>query len=79
MVSSDSTAHLRPVEVGVRYAGKVQILNGVKAGDEVVVAGGLGVEDKAKVKIVGAAEEDSGDDDNAPPEPSNPKDGAPKK
>jgi multidrug efflux pump subunit AcrA (membrane-fusion protein) len=78
-VSSDSTAHLRPVEVGVRYGGKVQILNGVKAGDEVVVSGGLGVEDKAKVKIVGAAEEDSDDDDNAPPEPANPKDGAPKK
>ena len=78
-VSSDSTAHLRPVEVGVRYAGKVQILSGVKAGDEVVVAGGLGVEDKAKVKVVGAAEEDSDDDDNAPPEPANPKDGAPKK
>jgi HlyD family secretion protein len=64
-VGADSVAHLRPVDVGVRYADKVQILNGVRPGEEVVVAGGLGVDDKAKVKIVGAAqeEEDENEDD----------------
>ena len=77
-VSPDSTAHLRPVEVGVRYGDKVQILNGVKPGDEVVTVGGLGVDDKAKVKIVGAAEEES-DDDTPPAPPDASKDGAPKK
>lgn len=68
-VSSDSTAHLRSVEVGVRYGDKVQILNGVNPGDEVVTVGGLGVDDKAKVKIVGAAAEQDDDDDQAAPAP----------
>src|ERR1700680_1726963 len=56
-VSPDSTAHLRPVEVGVRYGDKAQIVSGVMPGDEVVVVGGLGVDDKAKGKIVGAGDE----------------------
>ncbi len=77
-VSADSTAHLRPVEVGVRYGDKVQILSGVRPGDEVVTAGGLGVDDKAKVRIVGAAEEKADDDDDTPA-PPDAKDGAPKK
>ena len=78
-VSPDSTAHLRPVEVGVRYGDKVQIVNGVRPGDEVVTVGGLGVEDKAKVKIVGAAEEKADDEDESPAPPPDAKEGAPKK
>jgi len=76
-VSPDSTAHLRPVEVGVRNGDKVQILSGVSPGDEVVTAGGLGVEDKAKVKIVGAAEEeeDEDEDEPAPPPAASPQPG----
>jgi HlyD family secretion protein len=66
-VSPDSTAHLRPVETGVRNGDKVQILSGVNPGDEVVTVGGLGVEDKAKVKIVGAAEEEEDEDEDVPP------------
>jgi HlyD family secretion protein len=64
-VSSDSTAHLRSVDVGVRYGDKAQIVNGVRPGDEVVIVGGLGVDDKAKVKIVGATEEKPDDEDEA--------------
>jgi HlyD family secretion protein len=63
-VSPDSTAHLRGVDVGVRYGDKVQIVRGVNPGDEVVTAGGLGVDDKAKVKIVGATEEKPDDEDD---------------
>lgn len=77
-VSPDSVAHLRPVQTGVRYGDKIQILSGVNPGDEVVTVGGLGVDDKAKVKIVGAAEEQSDDDDEDTPAPDA-KDGAPKK
>jgi multidrug efflux pump subunit AcrA (membrane-fusion protein) len=64
-VSADSTAHKRPVELGVREGDKVQILSGVKPGEEVVVVGGLGVDDKAKVKVISTAVEES-DDDEAP-------------
>jgi multidrug efflux pump subunit AcrA (membrane-fusion protein) len=63
-VSPDSTAHLRSVDVGVRYGDKVQIVRGVNPGDEVVISGGLGVDDKAKVKIVGATEEKPDDEDD---------------
>jgi len=77
-VSPDSIAHVRPVQLGVRYADKVQIVSGVNPGDEVVTVGGLGVDDKAKVKIVGAAEEPADDDDEDTP-PPDAKDGAGKK
>jgi RND family efflux transporter MFP subunit len=58
VISQDSVAHKRNVQVGVRQGDKVQILNGVLPGEEVATVGGMGVDDKAKVKIVDA---------NAPP------------
>jgi multidrug efflux system membrane fusion protein len=78
-VSPDSTAHLRPVDVGVRYGDKVQIIRGVNPGDEVVTVGGLGVDDKAKVRIVGDAEEKADDEDEDTPPPPDAKESAPKK
>ncbi|HEY3442315.1 MAG TPA: efflux RND transporter periplasmic adaptor subunit [Paludibaculum sp.] len=51
-VSSDSRAHRKKVELGVREGDKVQILNGVQPGEEVVIVGGMGVDDKAKVKVI---------------------------
>jgi RND family efflux transporter MFP subunit len=70
-VGSDSTVRRRTVKVGVREDNQVQILSGVTPGDEVVIVGGLGLDDKAKVKVVTTAIEESGDEDqdNAPPEP----------
>ena len=51
-VGSDSRAHRKKVEIGVREGKKVQILNGVQPGEEVVIVGGMGVDDKAKVKVI---------------------------
>ena len=67
-VTSDSIAHTRAVKLGVREGNQVQILSGVNPGDEVVVVGGLGVDDKTKVKVVTTAVEESDDDEdtNAP-------------
>ena len=74
-VSSDSIAHKRGVKLGVREGNQVQILSGASPGEEVVVVGGLGVDDKAKVKVVTTAVEESDDEDeNAPPEPAAGKD-----
>jgi len=67
VISADSVAHRRPVQVGVREGDKVQILNGCRPGEEVVVVGGLGVDDKAKVKIIDTSVQEA--DDETPPEP----------
>jgi multidrug efflux pump subunit AcrA (membrane-fusion protein) len=51
MVAADSTAQERKVEVGVRDGDNVQILSGVKAGEQVITSGALGLDDKAKIEI----------------------------
>jgi multidrug efflux pump subunit AcrA (membrane-fusion protein) len=68
-VSADSTAHKKQVELGVREGDKVQILSGVRPGEEVVVVGGLGVDDKAKVKIINTTVEEESDEDENPEPP----------
>ena len=47
----DNTAQARKVEVGVRNGDNVQILSGVKPGENVITSGGLGLDDKAKIEI----------------------------
>ena len=53
VVSSDMVAHKRPVQLGVRQGDKVQVLTGVMPREDVVV-GGMGVDDKGKVKVIEA-------------------------
>jgi HlyD family secretion protein len=67
VVGSDSLAHERGVQVGVRQADKVQIIDGVKEGEQVITFGGLGLEDKAKVTIQKAGESKSSDSDKKSP------------
>lgn len=64
-VGPDSKAQERKVEVGVRESDKVQIVQGLKDGETVITSGGLGLEDKAKVKVesASAAEKPAKDDD----------------
>jgi RND family efflux transporter MFP subunit len=57
-VSGSNTAHMKKVEVGVREGDKVQILSGVSPGDQVITVGAVGLEDKAKVRIVKPGEKD---------------------
>jgi multidrug efflux pump subunit AcrA (membrane-fusion protein) len=51
IAGADSLAHEQKVDVGVRDGDMVQIVSGVKAGQQVIVNGGLGLEDKAKIEI----------------------------
>jgi HlyD family secretion protein len=51
VMGSDSLAHERKIETGIRDADKVQILKGLEAGEQVIIEGGLGLEDKAKVRL----------------------------
>jgi multidrug efflux pump subunit AcrA (membrane-fusion protein) len=77
-VDSNSTVHRKTVKVGVRDGNQVQILAGVSPGEEVVVVGGLGLDDKAKVKVITTAVEESADEeDNAPEAPAAAKDQKP--
>jgi multidrug efflux pump subunit AcrA (membrane-fusion protein) len=78
-ISADSIAHKRAVTLGVREGNQVQILSGANPGEEVVVVGGMGLDDNTKVKIVTTAVEESDDQDeeNAPSGQSQ-KDGAKK-
>jgi multidrug efflux pump subunit AcrA (membrane-fusion protein) len=66
VITPDSVAHKRNVQVGVRQGDKVQILNGVLPGEEVVTVGGMGVDDKGKVKIIEANAPPPEEDENAP-------------
>jgi RND family efflux transporter MFP subunit len=51
VVGLDSRAHERRIEAGIREAGSVQVLKGLEPGEEVVVGGGLGLQDNARVRI----------------------------
>jgi len=52
VVTPDSVAHERRISLGFRQGDRVQIVSGVQEGEQVIISGGLGLEDKAKVKIV---------------------------
>ena len=51
VVQPDGTTKKQPVKVGIRTADSVQILTGVSAGDNVVIAGGYGLDNGTRVTI----------------------------
>jgi multidrug efflux pump subunit AcrA (membrane-fusion protein) len=51
IAGSDGLAHESKVETGVRDGDTVQILSGVRPGDQVVTEGALGLGDKSKIEI----------------------------
>jgi len=51
VMDADSTAHQHKVETGIRTADAVQVLEGVEAGADVIVEGGLGLKDGTKVAV----------------------------
>ena len=72
-VTSDSRAHKKKVELGVREGEKVQILNGVQPGEEVVIVGGMGVDDKAKVKVIDTSVKEAEEEPEEGSEPAGPR------
>ena len=61
VVGADSVAHERKIEVGVKEADKVQIVSGLKPGEQVITVGGVGLEDGSKVRVEKPAAEKGGD------------------
>ena len=53
---TDGRAHLKTVKVGVRQADRVQIVDGLKAGDRILGAGAYGLPDNTKITIEQAPE-----------------------
>ena len=68
VITPDNIAHRRNVKLGVREGDKVQILNGVRPGEEVVIVGGIGLDDKAKVKVIDPTVKEAPDEDENAPE-----------
>lgn len=57
-VDAASVAHEKKVETGIREADRVQIVSGAKDGDQVVVTGGVGLQDGARVRVGKPGEKD---------------------
>ena len=51
MVAADGVAHLRPIRIGLRGDDEVEVLDGLAAGDQVLVAGQYGLPDGAAVAV----------------------------
>ena len=58
VVGSDSVVHERQIEIGIQEDDKTQVVKGLEAGDQVVVQGGVGLEDGTQVNIEKAGKND---------------------
>ncbi len=65
VVDDKNVAHEKVVQIGVREPEMVQIVAGVDVGQRVVTQGGLGLEDKAKVRVMKPGEKAAGEKDEA--------------
>ncbi|MBI3491112.1 MAG: efflux RND transporter periplasmic adaptor subunit, partial [Acidobacteria bacterium] len=65
IVDDKNIAHEKVVQVGLREPEMVQIIAGVDVGQRVISQGGLGLEDKSKVRIMKPGEKAAGEKDEA--------------
>ena len=63
IVDDKNVAHEKVVQVGIREPQIVQIVAGLQPGERVITQGGLGLEDKAKVRIMKPGEKAAGEKD----------------
>jgi hypothetical protein len=62
VVDDKDIAHQRKVQIGVREPELVQVVAGVEPGERVVTLGGLGLDDKAKVRVMKPGEKAAGEE-----------------
>ncbi len=65
IVDEQNVAHEKVVQIGVREPEMVQIVAGLEVGQRVVTQGGLGLEDKTKVRVMKPGEKAAGEKDEA--------------
>ena len=63
VVDDKDTAHEKKIAVGVKEGDLVQVVSGLAPGERVVTVGGLGLEDKAKVRVMKPGEKAAGEED----------------
>ena len=63
VISSDGTAHRKPVKIGIRLPDDTQILSGISPDDMVISSGGYGLDEGTKVKVGKAGDDDKDDAD----------------
>jgi HlyD family secretion protein len=61
VIGADSHAHQTAVKVGIRQEDNIQVLNGLKEGQSVVVEGAYGLPDNSKVSVETKEKEKEGD------------------
>ena len=61
VVDDKNVAHEKVVEIGAREPEMVQVTSGVEPGERVVTVGGVGLEDKAKVRVMKPGEKAAGE------------------
>lgn len=66
VVGPDGRAHQQPVNVGVQQGNEVQIVSGLKTGDNVITQGAFGLPDNTRVQVEGEPARTSGDGRGAP-------------
>jgi HlyD family secretion protein len=62
VIDDKDIAHQTPVQIGVREPEMVQVLSGLESGQRVVTLGGLGLDDKSKVRVMKAGEKAAGEE-----------------
>jgi HlyD family secretion protein len=62
-VDDKEVAHQKKVQVGVKEGDLAQIIAGIEPGDRVVSVGGLGLDDKAKVRVLKPGEKRAGEEE----------------
>jgi HlyD family secretion protein len=62
-VDEKGVAHEKKVQIGVREPEMVQVIDGVEPGEHVITVGGLGLADKAKVRVLKPGEKTAAEED----------------
>jgi multidrug efflux pump subunit AcrA (membrane-fusion protein) len=63
VVDDKNVAHEKVVAIGAKEPEMVQVLSGVDPGERVITVGGVGLEDKAKVRVMKPGEKAAGEVD----------------
>jgi RND family efflux transporter MFP subunit len=65
-VIRDGKANVVPVKLGTRAGALVQVIDGLKEGDQLATEGGYGLPDETPVKVIDAARDTAGSDASQP-------------